>query len=88
MTVSIKVYSDYVCPYCFLAEKPLEEAIQNKDVTVELMPFMGKRYIRRGCYLCGRIKRIGETNRFALVQSSLVEKSTRITINFSFIPSF
>ncbi len=39
MTVSIKVYSDYVCPYCFLAEKPLEEAIQNKDVTVEWMPF-------------------------------------------------
>jgi predicted DsbA family dithiol-disulfide isomerase len=39
MTVKIKVYSDYVCPFCFLAEKPLEEAIKEKDVEVEWMPF-------------------------------------------------
>lgn len=39
MTVKIKVYSDYVCPFCFLAEKPLEEAIKGKDVEVEWMPF-------------------------------------------------
>ncbi|MCM3789031.1 DsbA family oxidoreductase [Domibacillus indicus] len=39
MTLKIKVYSDYVCPFCFLAEKPLEEAIKGKDVEVEWMPY-------------------------------------------------
>lgn len=39
MTVKIRVYSDYVCPYCFLAEFPLAEAVQGKDVEVEWMPF-------------------------------------------------
>ena len=39
MTVTIWVYSDYVCPYCFLAEFPLKEAVEGKDVTVEWMPF-------------------------------------------------
>ncbi|WP_121612688.1 DsbA family oxidoreductase [Mesobacillus foraminis] len=39
MTVIIKVYSDYVCPFCFLAEKPLEEAVKGKDVEIEWMPF-------------------------------------------------
>ncbi|KMY54208.1 2-hydroxychromene-2-carboxylate isomerase [Bacillus sp. FJAT-27231] len=39
MRIKIKVYSDYVCPFCFLAEKPLEEAIKGKDVEVEWMPF-------------------------------------------------
>ncbi|WP_053362621.1 DsbA family oxidoreductase [Bacillus sp. FJAT-27251] len=39
MTVKIKVYSDYVCPFCFLAEKPLEEAVKGKDVEIEWMPY-------------------------------------------------
>lgn len=39
MALKIRVYSDYVCPYCFLAEKPLREAIRGKDVEVEWMPF-------------------------------------------------
>ncbi|GGG14190.1 DsbA family oxidoreductase [Paenibacillus abyssi] len=39
MSLTIKVYSDYVCPFCFLAEQPLEEAIQGKDVEVEWMPY-------------------------------------------------
>ncbi|MEC0207964.1 DsbA family oxidoreductase [Paenibacillus ehimensis] len=39
MTVKIQVYSDYVCPFCFLAEGPLEQAVQGKDVEVEWMPF-------------------------------------------------
>ncbi|PLS17545.1 2-hydroxychromene-2-carboxylate isomerase [Bacillus sp. M6-12] len=39
MTVKIKVYSDYVCPFCFLAEKPLEEAVMGKDVEIDWMPF-------------------------------------------------
>ena len=36
---TIKVYSDFVCPYCFLAEFPLQEAVRGKDVIVEWMPF-------------------------------------------------
>lgn len=39
MTVKIKIYLDYVCPFCFLAEAPLEEAIKGKDVDIEWMPF-------------------------------------------------
>jgi predicted DsbA family dithiol-disulfide isomerase len=39
MSLKIKVYSDYVCPFCFLAEQPLEEAIKGKDVEVEWMPY-------------------------------------------------
>jgi predicted DsbA family dithiol-disulfide isomerase len=39
MTVKIKVFSDYVCPYCFLAEFPLAAAIQDRDVEVEWLPF-------------------------------------------------
>jgi predicted DsbA family dithiol-disulfide isomerase len=39
MSLKIKVYSDYVCPFCFLAEQPLEEAIKGKDVEVEWIPY-------------------------------------------------
>ena len=39
MSIKIKVYSDYVCPFCYLAEFPLREAIRGKDVEVEWMPF-------------------------------------------------
>ncbi|MGP3561269.1 DsbA family oxidoreductase [Geobacillus sp. BK01] len=39
MTLTIKVYFDYVCPFCFLAEKPLQEAAAGKDVNIEWMPF-------------------------------------------------
>src|SRR5436190_12364789 len=39
MPLKIKVYSDYVCPFCYLAEVPLREAIRGKDVEVEWMPF-------------------------------------------------
>ncbi|WP_028777800.1 DsbA family oxidoreductase [Shimazuella kribbensis] len=39
MSVKIKIYSDYVCPFCMLAEKPLQEAIEDKDVEVEWMPY-------------------------------------------------
>ncbi|PVY42983.1 DsbA family oxidoreductase [Pontibacter virosus] len=39
--LQIKVYSDYVCPYCFFGEQVLERALQGiKDqVQVEWMPF-------------------------------------------------
>jgi predicted DsbA family dithiol-disulfide isomerase len=41
MTLQIEIYSDYVCPYCFLAEKPIEEAIRlfDEPVTLEWRPF-------------------------------------------------
>ena len=39
MTLKIKVYSDYVCPFCFLAEQPLGEAINGKEVEVEWVPY-------------------------------------------------
>lgn len=39
MSVEVRVYSDYVCPYCFLAEFPLKEAVEGRDVRVEWMPF-------------------------------------------------
>src|SRR3954449_11738649 len=39
MPMKVKVYSDYVCPFCYLAEFPLREAIRGKDVEVEWMPF-------------------------------------------------
>ncbi len=39
MPLTIRVYSDYVCPFCYLADFPLREAIQGKDVVVEWMPF-------------------------------------------------
>ncbi|MYT39137.1 thioredoxin domain-containing protein [Streptomyces sp. SID8356] len=39
--VKIKIWSDYVCPFCMLAEGPIEEAIKDVgvDVEVEWMPF-------------------------------------------------
>ncbi|MEU9674906.1 MULTISPECIES: DsbA family oxidoreductase [Streptomyces] len=39
--VKIKIWSDYVCPFCMLAEGPVEEAIKDVgvDVEVEWMPF-------------------------------------------------
>lgn len=39
--LQIKVYSDYVCPYCFFGELVLERALKGmeNDVEVEWMPF-------------------------------------------------
>ncbi|MEH7459393.1 hypothetical protein CON65_21080 [Bacillus pseudomycoides] len=39
MTVKIKVYSDFICPFCFLGTGPLDEVVKEKDVEVEWMPF-------------------------------------------------
>ncbi|MEW9552435.1 DsbA family protein [Nonomuraea sp. NPDC050783] len=39
MTVRVKVWSDYVCPFCLLAKQPLTQATAGRDVTVEWMPF-------------------------------------------------
>ncbi|WP_161888706.1 DsbA family oxidoreductase [Pontibacter russatus] len=39
--LQIKVYSDYVCPYCFFGEVVLERALQGMEnkVEIEWMPF-------------------------------------------------
>lgn len=37
--VNVKVWSDYVCPFCMLAEGPLHEATHDLDVEIEWMPF-------------------------------------------------
>lgn len=37
--VSITVYSDYVCPFCLLAEKLLSEAIGDRDIDITWRPF-------------------------------------------------
>ncbi|MDP7343921.1 MAG: DsbA family oxidoreductase [Alphaproteobacteria bacterium] len=41
MSLQVQVFSDYVCPYCFFAERPLNEALAEFDgaVEVEWMPF-------------------------------------------------
>ncbi|MBH5318736.1 DsbA family protein [Paenibacillus sp. GSMTC-2017] len=39
MALSIKVYSDYVCPFCLLAEGQLKEAATERDVIVTHLPF-------------------------------------------------
>lgn len=39
MTLKIKVYSDYVCPFCLIAKKAFDEAVKGKDVEVEWMPY-------------------------------------------------
>jgi len=40
LTVKISVYSDYVCPFCFLAKQPLYEVLQERDnIDIEWIPF-------------------------------------------------
>lgn len=39
MTLKVKIYSDYVCPFCFLGKDQFEKAIKGKDVDVEWLPF-------------------------------------------------
>lgn len=39
MTLKIRVYSDFVCPFCYIGDSQLKEAIKGKDVELEWMPF-------------------------------------------------
>ena len=42
MHISVKIYSDYVCPFCFLAEEPLTQAVNSFDraiIDIEWIPF-------------------------------------------------
>lgn len=39
MAVKVKIYSDYVCPFCFLGKDQFQKAAFGKDVEVEWLPF-------------------------------------------------
>lgn len=39
MTVKIKAFSDFICPFCFLEKGPLDEIAKEQDVEIEWMPF-------------------------------------------------
>ncbi|REK75258.1 DsbA family oxidoreductase [Paenibacillus paeoniae] len=39
MPLTIKVYSDYVCPFCLLADGQLRAAAAERDVIIEHLPF-------------------------------------------------
>ncbi|MBW6410803.1 DsbA family oxidoreductase [Clostridium weizhouense] len=39
MSLNIKVYFDFVCPFCFLAEETLSQVIKGKDINIQWMPF-------------------------------------------------
>jgi predicted DsbA family dithiol-disulfide isomerase len=41
MPLTVQVWSDFVCPFCMIAEKPLHDAIEASglEVTIEWMPF-------------------------------------------------
>ncbi|MTH54380.1 thioredoxin domain-containing protein [Bacillus mangrovi] len=48
MTVKIQVYSDFVCPFCFIGEEPLRQAADGRDVEIEFMPFELRPYPMEG----------------------------------------
>lgn len=39
MASTIEVFSDFVCPFCYLAEQPLADAVEGTDVRVCWQPF-------------------------------------------------
>ncbi|UKS28865.1 DsbA family protein [Paenibacillus sp. HWE-109] len=39
MALTLKVYSDYVCPYCILAEGELEAAAAERGIEVDYLPY-------------------------------------------------
>ena len=39
MSPLVRLYSDYVCPYCFFAEHMLDQAAHERTLTIEWMPF-------------------------------------------------
>lgn len=39
MKLDIKVYLDYICPFCFLTTFPFNDAVKNKDISVQYIPF-------------------------------------------------
>lgn len=39
MPTTIEVFSDFVCPFCYLAEQPLADAAEGRDVRIAWQPF-------------------------------------------------
>ena len=39
MTTTIEVFADFVCPFCYLAEQPLADAADGRDVQIAWQPF-------------------------------------------------
>ncbi len=39
MTKKITIYTDYVCPYCLLAEQIIENVTQGQDIEIHWQPF-------------------------------------------------
>tara|TARA_R110001583_G_scaffold1956_1_gene14637 strand:- start:2848 stop:3462 length:615 start_codon:yes stop_codon:yes gene_type:complete len=39
MTTQITIYTDYVCPYCLLAEHVIEDAVKGEDVDIQWRPY-------------------------------------------------
>jgi predicted DsbA family dithiol-disulfide isomerase len=39
VSTTIEVFSDFVCPFCYLAEQPLADAVEGRDVEVAWQPF-------------------------------------------------
>ncbi len=39
MPSTIEVFSDFVCPFCYLAEQPLADAVEGGDVQISWQPF-------------------------------------------------
>ncbi|MCL1049165.1 DsbA family protein [Shewanella abyssi] len=39
MNKTITIYTDYVCPYCLLAEHVIAEVIKDKEITIRWRPF-------------------------------------------------
>lgn len=39
MTKQITIYTDYVCPYCLLAENVIQSALHDKDFYIQWRPF-------------------------------------------------
>jgi predicted DsbA family dithiol-disulfide isomerase len=37
--ITIEVFSDFVCPFCYLAEQPLVDAAEGRDVQISWQPF-------------------------------------------------
>jgi predicted DsbA family dithiol-disulfide isomerase len=39
VTTTIEVFADFVCPFCYLAEQPLADAADGRDVRIAWQPF-------------------------------------------------
>jgi predicted DsbA family dithiol-disulfide isomerase len=39
VTTTIEVFADFVCPFCYLAEQPLADAADGRDVQIAWQPF-------------------------------------------------